>query len=249
MIASPDAGKRIAIVQSNYIPWKGYFDLINSVDECILYDDAQYTTRDWRNRNRIKTREGLQWLSIPIQVAGRRTQRICDAEIGDPRWARKHWQTLRRSYARAPGFQAWSQRIADVYGGDFIRLSDVNRRFIEVLCEMLGIRTTITWSADYDLSGGRSERLVGLCRQAGAAEYLSGPSARAYLDERLFAEAGIAVRYMDYTGYPEYPQLHGPFEHAVSILDLLFNAGPDATRFMKTFGLRTGSKDPPYFGT
>ncbi len=238
MTAGPHARKRVAIIQSNYLPWKGYFDLVNSVDECILYDDAQYTRGDWRNRNRIKTPEGVRWLTIPIEVTGRRSQRIRDARVSDPRWARKHWQTLQRNYARAPWFEAYASPIAEVYAGEFTHLSDVNRRFIDVLCGVLGIRTAITRSADYELGSGRSERLVSLCRQAGATEYLSGPSARVYLDEGLFAAEGISVRYIDYAGYPEYPQLHGAFEHAVSVLDLIFNTGPDATRFMNSFSVR-----------
>lgn len=228
--------KRVAILQSCYIPWKGYFDLINSVDEFILYDDVQYTVRDWRNRNRIKTPQGLQWLTIPVHVETRR-QSIRDTRVADSDWRRRHWLAWQRNYARAPWFRSYAPVLEPLYlDSAEPSLSRINAAFIEALCGVLGIRTRLTWSADYRLVDGRSERLVDLCRQAGATEYLSGPAARAYLRPELFAEAGIAVRWMSYEGYPEYPQLHGAFDHYVSVLDLLFQTGPAAPRFMLSFG-------------
>jgi hypothetical protein len=230
------SGKRLAIVQSNYIPWKGYFDLINSVDEFVLFDDVQYTRQDWRNRNRIKTRDGVRWLTVPVVVGGRYQQTIRETRVSDHGWPRRHWETIRHSYSRARRFRDHADLVADAYARcRFAFLSEVNRHFLEVVCGALGIRTTLSSSADYRLEGGRTERLVGLCRQAGASEYVSGPSARAYLDERLFDAAGIRVRHMDYAGYPEYPQLFPPFEHAVTVLDLMFNLGREAPRYLKSF--------------
>jgi hypothetical protein len=226
--------KRVAIVQSCYIPWKGYFDLINLVDEFVLFDDRQYTRRDWRNRNRVKTPAGPVWLTIPVRAKGRYDAPINTIEV-EGSWRDRHWQTLAHSYRRAPFFDRYAAEIEPLYRGDETLLSDVNRRFIDAICTILGIVTTITWSTDYRASGERSERLVDLCRQAGATAYLSGPAARAYLDEELFRGHGIDVAYMDYVGYPEYPQLHGPFDHHVSVLDLLFHTGPDAARYMKSF--------------
>jgi hypothetical protein len=229
-------GKRVGIVQSNYLPWKGYFDLINSVDEFILYDEVQYTRRDWRNRNRIKSRDGLQWLTVPVVVKGRYRQTIRETRVSDPGWARRHWEAIRHSYARAPWFPAYEGQFAELYRRcSFEFLSEANRFFLEAICGLLGIETKLSWAADYQMVPGRTERLVELCRQAGASRYLSGPSARAYLDEGLFARAGIAVDYMDYGGYPEYPQVFPPFEHGVSIVDLIFNTGPEARRYMKSF--------------
>jgi hypothetical protein len=231
------SGKRVAIIQSNYIPWKGYFDIINMVDEFILYDDRQYTRRDWRNRNMIKTPQGLHWLTIPVQVKGKFEQRIDETVIDDPTWADRHWKTIAQAYAGAPYFAFYREKIGAIFDSIHeTRLSDVNRRFLEALCGLLGIDTPLRWSTEYPATGNRTERLVSLCRLAGATEYLSGPAARAYMEENLFEEAGIALRYMDYTGYPEYPQLHGKFEHGVSVIDLLFNVGPEAPRYMKSFG-------------
>ena len=231
--------KRIAIVQSCYIPWKGYFDLINLVDEFILYDDRQYTRRDWRNRNRIKTPQGSQWLTIPVEVKGRYEQRIDEARISDRGWADLHWKTLTHNYSAAPFFDDYRDRLEDLYRrADDPLLSAVNRLFLEELGALIGIETQLAWSTDYAAEGAKTERLVSLGRAAGATHYLSGPSAREYMDERLFEEAGIELEYMDYDGYPEYPQLHPPFDHAVTVLDLILNTGPEAPRFMKSFAAR-----------
>lgn len=228
-------GKRVAILQSAYIPWKGYFDLIRSVDEFILFDSVQYTTRDWRNRNRIKTPNGPMWLSIPVQVRGSRTeQRICDTEIADPLWANKHWRTLSEFYARAQSRSCYGPALEELFlDCRELNLSLVNHRFLRAICDMLEIETKLTWSMDYEQPEGRTEKLVSICRQAGADTYLSGPAARAYIDRELFDAAGIDLQYVQYDGYPEYRQLYPPFSHEVSILDLLLNEGSEARRFMK----------------
>ncbi len=230
--------KRVAIVQSNYVPWKGYFDLIRLVDEFVLLDDAQFTKRDWRNRNIIKTASGPQWLTIPVQVRGRYHQRIDETRVADPSWAVRHWATLRHAYSRAPAF-AWAAAVLEplYLGVGSDSLSRVNHRFLHGVCAALGIKTPLTWSTDYDAAGVSTDRLVDLCVQAGATEYLSGPAARAYLDESKFEAEGVTVAWMDYAGYPEYPQLHPPFDHHVSIVDLLFNVGPEARSYLLTRAL------------
>ena len=235
-------GKRVAIIQSNYIPWKGYFDAINAVDEFVLLDDAQYTRRDWRNRNRIKTAAGeVRWLTVPVAVKGRYTQRIDETRISDPRFGERHWRTLQHAYGRAPWFGPVAEWLAPLYlERAYERLSDCNRALLQAVCDALGIGTPLSWSTDYGVGGARSERLIALCRATGADEYLSGPAARTYLDEAAFAAAGIRVRWIDYDGYPPYEQFAPPFEHRVSILDLLFHTGPDAPRYMKTFGVGGG---------
>lgn len=229
--------KKVAILQSNYIPWKGYFDLIAAVDEFILFDSMQYTRRDWRNRNRIKTPRGPEWLSIPVEVKGKYLQKINQTRVSDPAWRRAHWRTLAQNYARAPHFDAHAARFEALYlGSAEPMLSKINHAFLVSICELLGIRTRITWDTDYPPAEGRTERLVALCRAAGADRYLSGPSARDYIQPELFAQAGIALEYMDYGGYPAYPQLHGAFEHGVTVLDLIFNTGTDAQKYMKFAG-------------
>lgn len=226
-------GKSVAIVQSSYIPWKGYFDLIRSVDEFILFDDMQFTRRDWRNRNRIKSPSGPIWLTIPVQVKGRYYQRIDETKTAEANWASRHWQTIQRCYRRAPHFARYEPIFEELYLGrqeEF--LSRINYRFIKAICELLGISTLITWSTDYSSAPGKTARLVHLCRQVGARHYLSGPSARAYLEPTLFEEAGLTLSFADYGGYPEYRQLYPPFDHNVSIIDLLFNEGPESSQFL-----------------
>lgn len=229
--------KKVAILQSNYIPWKGYFDLIASVDELILFDDMQYTRRDWRNRNIIKTPNGPAWLTVPVITKGRYDQRIRDTEIDGTDWSRSHLDTLTHNYRRARHFDEIMSWLAPLYMDHLdTHLSVLNRRLIEAVCGYLDIGTRITNSWDYDVSGNKTSRLVNLCLQAGADQYLSGPAAKAYIEPEIFHQAGVGLAWFDYAGYPEYPQLWGAFEHAVSIVDLLFNCGSSSKGFMRHAG-------------
>lgn len=227
--------KKVAIVQSNYIPWKGYFDMIASVDEFILYDDMQYTRRDWRNRNQIRTPQGVQWLTIPVRVKGKYLQKIRETEIDGAAWAQEHWRSVEQNYRRAPYFAEVSVWLKPLYLETVHpMLSGLNRCFLEAVCGYLGIRTRITNSWDYELSEGKSERLADLCHAAGGTHYVSGPAARDYIDETVFQKKGLGLEWFDYSGYPEYPQLWGgAFTHGVTVLDLLFNCGAEAPRYMK----------------
>jgi len=225
--------KAIAIVQSSYIPWKGYFDLIRHVDEFILFDDAQFTKRDWRNRNRIKTPQGLLWLTVPVHVKGRYLQSIKETRISDPAWNERHWRTIRTHYARAPFFDLYKSPLEELFMAcrDTL-LSEVNYRLIAGVCGLLGVKTKLSWSMDYVVESGKNERLLSFCKQAGATRYISGPSARGYIDPDAFHEAGITLSFFDYAGYPEYSQLYPPFEHQVSIIDLLLHTGRDAPAYL-----------------
>jgi hypothetical protein len=226
--------KRVAIIQSNYLPWKGYFDLIASVDEVVLYDDMQYTRRDWRNRNQIKTPHGVQWLTVPVKVKGKFNQSIRATEIDGDDWRDSHWKTIFANYRRAPNFF----EVRDIFeplflSRNYVYLSELNRTFIEAVCSYLNIRSKISNSWDYVLVDGKTERLVNICLQAGAGEYVSGPAARAYIDPSVFESFGVSLTWFDYADYPEYPQLWGEFTHFVSILDLLFNCGRNSIEFMR----------------
>ena len=227
--------KKIAVLQSNYIPWKGYFDIIAYVDEFILYDDMQYTRRDWRNRNKIKTPEGLMWLTIPVETKGKYLQRIRDTKVSGHEWCQSHLRALEINYAHTPFFRDYYASLSGVYAAcaQEESLSMINYRFLAYICEILGIKTRISWSWDYPLAEGKTKRLVELVKAAGGQEYLSGPAARDYIEEELFEKDGIRLSWMDYSGYPAYQQLYGPFEHGVTILDLLFHTGPEAPSYMK----------------
>lgn len=226
--------KKVAIIQSNYIPWKGYFDIIASVDEFILYDDMQYTKNDWRNRNQIKTPQGIHWLTVPIKTKGRFGQSIREAEIDGVGWAKNHWTSLARNYCRAAHFGEIAEWLEPLYLDKVpSHLSQLNQSFINGICDYLGITTRISNSSEYVLTEGRSERVANLCLLVGGTEYISGPSAKSYIDEKDFLEKGIKLTWFKYDGYPEYPQMWGEFSHGVSILDLLFNCGKDASRYMR----------------
>lgn len=229
---------KVAVLQSNYIPWKGYFDIIASVDEFIFYDEMQYTKNDWRNRNKIKTPNGLHWLSIPVATKGHLTQdvRIMDAKIVDKKWANSHWNTLKQFYKKTPYFKDYAVIFEKLYKEceQEEYLCKVNYKFIYAINEILGIKTKISFSQDYGLIEGKTERLVDLVKKAGGTEYLSGPAAKDYIDENHFKEANIKLTWMDYSGYKEYPQLYPPFEHGVTILDLIFNTGKDAINYIRS---------------
>lgn len=228
--------KKIAILQSNYIPWKGYFDLINSVDEFVLYDDMQYTRRDWRNRNRIVTPQGSQWLSIPVDVKGKYNQKINETHVSSSDWSKHHWKVLLQNYSKARYFTEYSDIFESFYLNlEETSLSLINVQLIELINSILGISTKITWSSDYELVDGQTERLVQICRQAGADTYVSGPAAKQYFDVTIAERNNIHVEWADYSNYPVYRQLSKSFDHYVTILDLIFNEGAECKIFMKSF--------------
>lgn len=230
--------KRVGIIQSNYIPWKGYFDFIASVDEFIILDEVQYTRRDWRNRNKIKTSTGLQWLTIPVVVKGKYDQRIDETMVADQLWIDKHTASLKHAYSRSKHFSEIWPDVQKLYDRvrTLRRLSDVNEVFIRGICELLDITTPIHRSTEYPSGDGKNERLIAICQAAGGNEYLSGPAARGYIDEALWANSGIAIHYKSYEGFPVYEQLNGEYESAVSVLDLLFNCGSGSKSLYRALG-------------
>ena len=228
---------RISIIQSCYIPWRGFFDLIGRCDRYVIFDHVQYVRRHWHNRNRVKTAAGPEWLTIPVISKGRREQTIDTVEIEKP-WAEKHWRAIELAYRRAPQFAMMAPRVCGWYerAAKETLLTEVNTLFLREIAALLGLRTQFVRDTAHPAEGGKTERLLTIIKAAGADTYLSGPSAKAYLDVALLAGAGIAVEWMSYEGYPPYPQLHGPFEPSVSVLDLLFNVGPDAPRYLTPNG-------------
>jgi hypothetical protein len=225
---------RVAILQSNYVPWKGYFDLMRSVDTFVVYDVVQYTKNDWRNRNRVKSANGPVWLTIPVAQVGSFGQRVLDAEIVPGTWTEKHLRTLLQAYARAAHVDDFRTELGALYeaAAEMRLLHDVNMLFIDAARRWLGIETHLVQAHDYVLPDDRNERLVALCSALGASTYVSGPAAKSYLDETVFTHAKIGVEWFDYGGYAPYPQLHGDFVHEVSVLDLVLNTGPDAARYL-----------------
>lgn len=220
--------KRVGIIQSNYIPWKGYFDIIHDVDLFVFHDDIQYTKGDWRNRNRIKTPAGPAWVTIPVGANEHR--RICDVELPGARWARDHWRRIDAAYRQAPFYARYRDYFEHFYLATRWRgLSEFNQAMITGISrDLLGITTAFANSASFDLTRTKGARVLELLGRTAADVYVSGPAARRYITDEEFAEAGIQVVWKDYMGYPKYRQAHGAFRHNVTILDLLFHTGPEA---------------------
>jgi hypothetical protein len=224
-----------AILQPSYIPWRGYFDQIRRADVFVFYDDVQYVKRGWRNRNRIKTANGLTWLTIPVASKGNIVNGlpIKDVEIQfEKAWNKKHLATLRQAYARAPHFKRFEPLIEDFLAEPPPRLADFTISTTIALSRELGLEREFIRSSELGVTGRKTDRLVAILERLGATHYISGPSASSYLEEEKLAGAGISFEYVDYD-YPEYVQLHPPFESKVSILDLLFMAGPDAASLIR----------------
>lgn len=221
---------KIACIQSGYIPWKGYFDIIHDVDVFVFLDDVQMTKRDWRSRNKIKTAKGTEWLTVPFQ--GGRSQLISDVKIVQNDWQKRHLKTLQHNYQKAPFFHKYDTLLAWLFEQPHENLSTFNQATIIKVCEILGLKTRFICSTDLQPSGTKDDRLIDICQKLGATSYLSGPKAKNYIDTEKFLEAGIELAYKDYYGYPEYAQLYPPFDHYVTILDLIFNCGPDTLHYI-----------------
>jgi len=227
----------VLISQSNYIPWKGYFDSIARCDVFVVFDDMQYTRRDWRNRNMIKTPQGLKWLTIPVDVKGKYFQKINDTRIADKSWTASHWGSIKQNYKDTPHFKEMSEWVEPLYRNcNFDFLTEVNLHFIEAINHFLEIDTAIRYSSEFKLHEDKTQRLVNICAELGATKYLSGAAAKAYMEPERFQTAGIELEYFDYSGYPEYPQLHGDFQHGVTVLDLIFNLGLNSRNALKYIG-------------
>ena len=226
--------KRVAVLQSSYIPWKGYFHIMKLVDEFVLYDDVQFTKNDWRNRNKIKTPQGIKWLTIPIpnKISHMKTK-ICEVKIEDIFWPEKHWAAIETNYKAAPYFSLMESSIRKMYEEAATKkyLSEINFIFLNGIAELLSITTRLTWSMDYNACGVKTDRLLDMLKKMEAKIYLSGPSAKNYIEENKFEELGIELEWMKYE-YPEYLQLYPPFEHTVTVLDVIFNCGREAPYYI-----------------
>lgn len=231
----------VVVLQSNYLPWKGYFDLVHDADLFVFYDDVQFTKSDWRNRNKIKSPRGTEWITVPVGVDVDRL--IHEVEIKDSTWQGKHWRTIQQHYGKCPHFAQYRPFFEEVYlARKWTNLSELNQHLIRSISrDLLGLNTEFRDSREFQASGRKLDRLLDLLIRAGARRYISGPAAKDYIVPEQFEEAGIALVWKDYSGYPEYPQRFPPFEHGVSILDLLFNVGPNAPWYI--WGWRDGG--PP----
>jgi hypothetical protein len=225
--------KTVVVSQSNYAPWRGYFDLIASADVHVVLDDVQYTKQDWRNRNRINTPKGPAWISIPVNVT--LGQRIDEVTVAGAGWVEQHWARIEQSYKHAAAFKTMGPLVRGMYESvaDTERLTDVNDRVTQFLCDQVGVHTPRRDSKEFPSHDDPTDRLVGMCTALEADVYLSGPAAQAYLDVDKFSAVGIAVKWMDYGEYAAYPQVHGEWQPGLSVLDLLLNVGDEAPALLR----------------
>lgn len=221
----PAMTKRVAILQPNYIPWRGYFDLMAQVDEFIIYDDTQYTRRDWRNRNKIMIGQQARWLSIPVDATGKYDQLIRDVRIANPKWQKQHLESLRHAYGKAPHFSEMMDLLALGYESQCYRwLVDADVAFLALIKDYLGLTARISFASDYHVEGRKTDKLVALCQAAGGSSYLSGPAAKTYIQPERFEDAGLALDYISYPQYPSYAHV-STYAQAISIVDALAHCG------------------------
>jgi hypothetical protein len=227
-LTAPTAATTVVVLQPGYLPWLGFFDQLNRADVFVYYDDVQYDKHGWRNRNRIKTQDGPRWLTVPVRHGDGGFPRIVDVEIdGRTPWARKHVASVRQAYARAPFLEKYMPALEELLERRWERLVDLDLACASLIAGWFGLDRRIERSSALGIEGARSERLVNICRHFGASRYVSGDSAREYLDVAAFAAQGITVEWQEYA-HPIYPQLHGPFVPYLSALDLVLNCGREA---------------------
>lgn len=221
----------VVILQPSYIPWRGYFDQIRKADLFIFYDDVQYDKRGWRNRNRIKTATGPLWLSIPVFNRGAQTEHIPINEIRivwDRPWNQEHWNSIRLAYAKAPYFSQYAKIVEEFYSQKPEMLADFTIETTIALARTIGIdRTRFMRSSQIaGVEGTKTDRLISILKKVDATHYISGPSARDYIENEKFSDAGISLEFMEYD-YPDYLQLYPPFDTQVSLIDTLFMMGKE----------------------
>ena len=230
--------KKLLIYQTYYIPWRGYFDMINMADEFVIYDSSQYSKNGYYNRNQIKTPNGQQWITIPVKNNHHISEHqiIRETEVVDDVWRRKHWNAICLNYAKAPHFKEYRDIFENLYlNGTEKKLTEINMSFFKVIFEILGIETETKQDYEYEISStDKNEKLINIIKQSGSDVYISSPMAKNYMEEEKFKDAGIKIEWMDYSGYPEYNQQYPPFEMGVTILDLIFNEGANSRKFMKS---------------
>ena len=228
-------GKTLVLLQPSYLPWSGAFNQMDSADVFVIYNDAQYTKNDWRNRNRIKTAQGIQWLTVPVFKDG--FPLIKDVLIDNSdNWKVKHLKSIKQNYSRAPYFAEYIPIFEDIYSKTWKYLLDLDMAFILVLRKALCIEAQIEFSSSLELKGNRIEKLVDCCIKCGATEFLEGHAGKSYLQgegEQLFKENGINLVYQDYN-HPVYPQLYGAFVSHLSVIDLLFNCGGNSLNIIRS---------------
>lgn len=218
--------------QPVFLPWCGLLHKIAVADTFVSFDNVQYMPKEWQNRNRVKTAQGAQWLTVPVLRKGHREKPLRLIEINNQApWKRKHWRALELAYAKAPFWDMYAPGLADLYRRDWQYLSDLNERVLQWLLTCYGINTRLLRASDYTFYGAKSMLVLDMCRKLRADRYVFGALGRDYADVDAFEAAGVEAVFQDYR-HPVYPQQHGAFVSHLSAADLLFNCGPDSQRVL-----------------
>ena len=220
---------KIGILQPGYLPWLGFFEQMYKSEVFVIYDDVQYDKHSWRNRNRIKTANGIQWLTVPVLIKFEEHLLINEVRIDNKAtWRKKHLSSIRQNYSKAPFYKKYIDIFEEAYSKEWGYLIDIDIYFISMIAECLGMSDKkIVKSSSLNVTGDRLERLINICKIFKADTFYEGASGRNYIDEIHFAKQGIKVEYQDYK-HPVYKQLYGDFVPYLSVIDLLFNHGEDS---------------------
>lgn len=216
---------KVGVWQSNYIPWKGYFDYINRVDVFCFYDEVQYTKNDWRNRNQIYGKDKLFWLTIPVENKYTK-QKISEVPIQNNKILNNHFKSIQQSYSKSPFKNSILELIYDLYHPNSpLTLSELNHSLLKLICKYIGIKTKFVNSKDYELKNTRMDRLIYLLTQLKSTTYLSGLNAKNYImgNESKFLDKNINLEWIEYGPYVPYKRNGDKFNDHVSIIDLLMN--------------------------
>lgn len=215
----------IGILQPGYLPWLGFFEQIYRSDMFVFYDDVQYDKNGWRNRNRIRTASGVQWLTVPVLLKNESKQIIKDVKINNQEnWRKKHLTSIRTNYSKGEYFNDYFPLLEKIYAREWNYLIDLNMELVYVLCDMLGLKKPFKFSSELDVEGDKNSRLVNICNKLGANKFYEGQTGKEYINMDVFKSAGIEVEFQNYK-HPEYSQLYGDFIPYLSVIDLLFNEG------------------------
>ena len=233
---------KVAIAQPTYLPWLGYFDLLDQVDQFVVLDTVQFEKQSWQQRNRIKTPTGLLWLTIPVVFRGRLSQRIVDVEIREAEFWSGHLRALELNYRRAPFFDKYYPELSELMrsASSELRLAELTIALLHWLVEVLGIKTPIVRSSELPVEGKRTHLLAEICGLLGAKSYVSPLGSAAYLlnDLTILNSRGVEVVFQNYE-HPMYRQLFPPFQAHASVIDLLFNEGSNSLAT-----IRSGRREP-----
>lgn len=221
--------RTIGILQPGYLPWLGFFEQIYKSDVFVIYDDVQYDKEGWRNRNRIKTANGIQWLTVPVYVKLSESPLIMDVRIDNKdNWRKKHFNSIKMSYSKSPFFKEYINIFEEAYSTHWDLIVDIDMFFILKLADCLGMGDKkIVRSSTLGISGDRDNRLISICKELGADTFYEGAAGKNYIDVDYFARNGVKVEFQEYR-HPIYKQLYGDFVPYLSVIDLLFNHGSES---------------------